>query len=471
MEAPGPASTEAASKFMPSVSGRWAPVAMRLPCISRCGYPYFDPEASRIPARPPRGDALRMSSISFPLSHRRALTARHTFVAANAAIILHIADAELVRPAAGTSARDHAAAALIPMLVAIAGCLVYDRLRPGLRAALAFVFGSVTLVAAFIAIAGHEASAALLLPAAVALLGLSVWAPWAARGNGRWRNRVVGVAAVPLLLLYVVMPLGTALWTTQKPSSPIGTFAIPHENVTFESSDGLRLSGRYVPSRNGAAVLLVHGGGGSRDGAKRHAGLLARAGFGVLLYDARGRGRSEGSPDAYGWTWTHDVDGAIAFLHDRGVKRIGALGLSTGADVLIEVAAKRHDLRAVVADGATAESPSDVAKVVHGADLVTLPFWWAQYAAVSVLTGSRPSEPLAEAARHVAPTRFLFIASSWPIERTAAPLYAKAAHAPLWRVDAGHTAGLREHPHAYATRVLGFFGRTLLDGSQAVTKP
>jgi dienelactone hydrolase len=412
-----------------------------------------------------------MSSITLPLAHRRTVTARHTFVAATAAVIVHIADAELVRPAAGTSARDHLSAALIPILVAIAGCLVYGLLRPGLRAALAFVFGSVSLVAAFIAVDGHQRSSVLLVPAAVALLAVAIWTPWAARGNGGWRNRILGVAAVPVLLLFVIAPLGTALWATGKPRSPIGTFAVPHANVSFESSDGLRLSGWYVASRNGAAVILVHGGGGSRDGAKRHAALLAHAGYGVLLYDARGRGRSEGSPDAYGWTWTHDVDGAIAFLHDRGIKRIGALGLSTGADVLIEVAAKRHDLRAVVADGTTAESPSDVAKILGGADVVTLPFWWAQYAAASVLTDTRPSGSLAEAARHVAPTRFLFIASSWPVERKAAPLYAKAAHAPLWRVDAGHTGGLREHPRAYAARVLGFFARTLLDRSAAVTKP
>jgi dienelactone hydrolase len=296
----------------------------------------------------------------------------------------------------------------------------------------------------------------------VALLGHAVWTPWHARGSGRLRNRVLAVAAIPLLLLYVIVPVAAALWTTQKYRTPVGTFSVPHQDVTFKSSDGIRLSGWYVPSRNGAAVILVHGGGGSRDGAKRHAALLAHAGYGVLLYDARGRGRSEGSTDAYGWTWTHDVDGAISFLHERGIRRIGALGLSTGADVLIEVAAQRHDLRAVVADGATAESPSDVAKISHGGDLLTLPFWWVQYGAASVLEGTRPSRPLAEAARHVAPTRFLFIASSWAVERKAAPLYARAAHAPLWRVDAGHTAGLREHPHAYAKRVLGFFARNLL---------
>jgi pimeloyl-ACP methyl ester carboxylesterase len=303
-----------------------------------------------------------------------------------------------------------------------------------------------------------------LVPAAAALLGLALWTPWHARGGGRWRKRVIGMLAVPVLLLFVVVPVGTALWTTQKYRTEIGTFSVPHEDVTFPSSDGLRLSGWYVPSRNGSAIVLVHGGGGSRDGAKRHAAMLARAGYGVLLYDARGRGRSEGAPDAYGWTWTHDVDGAIAFLHARGIRHIGALGLSTGADVLVQVAAHRHDLRAVVADGATAESPADVAKISHGANLLTLPFGWVQYGAASVLEGAHPGESLVDAARHVGRTRFLFIASTWQIEQKAAPLYARAARAPLWRVDAGHTGGQREHPREYAARVLAFFDRTLRTG-------
>jgi hypothetical protein len=47
-----------------------------------------------------------------------------------------------------------------------------------------------------------------------------------------------------------------------------------------------REAGWYRPSRNGAAVLLVHGGGGDRSGPLRHARMLARHGDGVLLYDA-----------------------------------------------------------------------------------------------------------------------------------------------------------------------------------------
>jgi pimeloyl-ACP methyl ester carboxylesterase len=263
--------------------------------------------------------------------------------------------------------------------------------------------------------------------------------------------------------IFGVLPVGAALWTTHKPRAHIGTFAVAHRDVTFTTSDGLRLSGWYVASRNGAAIVIVHGGGGDRDGAKRHAALLARAGYGVLLYDARGRGRSQGSPNAYGWTWGPDVDAAVTFVErQRGVRRVGALGLSTGADVLLETAAHRHDLAAVVADGATTESLSDVRPISHGGDLLDVPFFAVQYAAAEVLGDARPMPPLVRLAAEARRTPILFIASTWKVERDAAPRYARAAHADLWRVDAGHTAGLREHPREYARRVLGFFGRVLL---------
>ena len=124
---------------------------------------------------------------------------------------------------------------------------------------------------------------------------------------------------------------------------PVGAAPAGYETVAFRAADGLRLAGWYRPSRNGAAVLVVHGGGSDRRGSLAHARLLARHGYGVLVYDARGRGESDGAPNNYGWGWPEDVEGALAFLRSRpGIDpaRIGAVGLSTGADVLVEVAAQ-----------------------------------------------------------------------------------------------------------------------------------
>ena len=406
-----------------------------------------------------------------------SVTSPRIFCAATAVIALHIVDAELLQPRAGTSPRDHLVASVVPLAVAALGATLYGRLRPGLRAGAALSFGTLALVAAGIAagggISGSDVSGLLLFPAGAALVGLGVSVPWRERGRRattrrrRWINRGVAVLAGAAVGFFVVLPTALALWTTGKFRSPIGTFAVRHEDVSFTTSDGLRLSGWYVPSRNGAAILIVHGGGGDRDGARLHAAMLARAGFGVLLYDARGRGRSQGDPDAYGWTWGPDVDAAATWLEHRpNVRRVGALGLSTGADVLIGEASKRRDIRAIVADGATTESLTDVRRTSHGSDLSAIPFFAVQYAAAEVLEGHRQMRPLEQLAALVPPTPILFIASTWKIERAAAPIYAHAAAASssLWLVAAGHTQGLRAHPVEYRRRVVAFFDRTLLGG-------
>ena len=61
----------------------------------------------------------------------------------------------------------------------------------------------------------------------------------------------------------------------------------------------------------------MHGGSSDRKGAVAHAEMLARHGYGVLLYDARGRGESDGSENNYGWDWAKDIAGALAFLAAR----------------------------------------------------------------------------------------------------------------------------------------------------------
>ena len=404
-------------------------------------------------------------------SARRPRRAEQIFALASAVIALRVVDDELLQPAAGTSIADHPAALLVPLALAGLAVVFFPRLRAGAQSLSALVFAALALVGGGIAFAtlrveglhGSVWSGLVLLPAGVALLVLSIVILWRARR----RRHLLGILLVPLTLFFVVMPVGVSLWTTHKYRDAIGTFAVAHQNVTLRTSDGLRLSGWYVPSRNRAAIVIVHGGGGDRMGALRHASMLAAAGFGVLVYDARGRGESQGAPEAYGWTWRRDIDAAVQFLqHRRDVDRtrIGALGLSTGADVLVEYAAHHHELRAVVADGSTVRSMADARPVLHGGDLLTLPYWWVQFAAERVLSGGSAGPPLARLAAQDTPTRMLFIASSWSVERTVAPLYARAAHQPndLWRVDADHTKGLARHPVAYTARVTRFFGRTLL---------
>jgi hypothetical protein len=247
---------------------------------------------------------------------------------------------------------------------------------------------------------------------------------------------------------------------------PVGNApSAAYESVQFRASDGLRLAGWYRPSRNGAAVIVVHGGSSDRKGSVAHASMLARHGYGVLLYDARGRGESDGMENNYGWDWAKDVSGALAFLKGRDdvdPARIGALGLSTGADVLIEVAGTRDGLAAVVADGAAAGSFSDWQRL-RGTEITAVP-GWMMFTTLRVVSGDPPGPPLEDVVDDItAPT--LLISAGTDVERDFNVHYEQAAAGRVehWNLpDAVHTHAIRSHHEAYEQRVVSFLDAALL---------
>ena len=355
---------------------------------------------------------------------------------------LHAVDDALLHRQPGVGAGQHLLALALALAGAGAAAVAYPRLRPGVRAALAFAFGGLALVngalhAVHVLLYGPAASdlsGLLALTAGVVLVGLAAAVPWRHRGSGaatragRVRNRVLATAGGFLAMLFVLGPLGLAISETHKWREPVGDPpSAAYRAVAFRASDGLELRGWYRPTRNGATVLVLHGGGSDRRGAVRHSELLARRGYGVLLYDARGRGESEGTPNGYGWDWGKDVAGALRFLAARPEvdrERIGALGLSTGADVLLEVVALGGDLHAVVADGAAAGSFEDWRRL-RGTEL-GLPPGFVMFAAMRVLSGDPPGPPLEDLmARIEQPT--LLISAGTDVERDFNVIYDKAA--------------------------------------------
>jgi uncharacterized protein len=99
---------------------------------------------------------------------------------------------------------------------------------------------------------------------------------------------VVGyVILAPFLSAYVLTHSARAFVPTPR-------LGAKHEEVSFTTADGLRLQGWYVPSRNGAAVISFPG----RKGTQKPARLLARHGYGVLLFDRRGEGGAKAIPTA-----------------------------------------------------------------------------------------------------------------------------------------------------------------------------
>jgi len=396
------------------------------------------------------------------------------FAVATALTLVHALDDAFVHRGAGLGLGQHALAGTIAIAAGIAAVLAFPSLRPGLRAMLAFGFGGLALVNGGLHVAhilddgpsAGDLTGALAAAAGAVLVALAVAIPWRRRGAGRWRARAVAVPAGLFAVFFVLGPIGLGIVETHKWREPVGDPpSAAYRDVRFDAGDGLDIAGWYRPSRNGAAVLLVHGGGSDRKGSVAHAEMLARHGYGVLLYDARGRGESDGTPNNYGWDWGKDVAGALDFLERRDDvdrDRIGALGLSTGADVLIEAAAQRGDVRALVADGAAAGSFEDWHHL-RGTELGTAP-GWVMFTTMRVTSGDPPGPPLEDLIRDIdSPT--LLISAGTDAERDFNVLYDEAATGPVehWNLPgAQHTHAIREHPEEYERRVVGFFNAELL---------
>ena len=409
------------------------------------------------------------------------------FGGATAVALLHALDDAFLNRQPGVDLGQHAVAAVIALAAGLAAIVAFPRLRPGLRALLAAVLGVLALangaqhvlhIATSEPAASDVTGGAATLAGAV-LLGLAVLIPVRHRGEAettrgqRWTIRLIAIVGSVAIAIVFLIPVSMAIAWTHKYREPIGEPpSAAFAPVTFSSADGLRLSGWYSPSKNGAAVILVHGGGGDRTGPRTHAQLLARHGYGALLYDARGRGESDGSPNALGWGWPKDVAGALSFLASRpdvDPGRIGAIGLSTGADVLLEAAAAQRELRAVVAEGAAVRSLDDYRNA--GLDLLA-PSSWVLMTAVRAISGSAPGEPLKQLVREISPTPLLLIAAGRGAmgpgggEYGLGRMYAEAAREPVefWGLPEGrHTAAIREQPKEYERRVITFFDDALLE--------
>ncbi|MEU7529282.1 alpha/beta fold hydrolase [Saccharothrix sp. NPDC042600] len=118
--------------------------------------------------------------------------------------------------------------------------------------------------------------------------------------------------------------------------------------TTIRTLDGLQLRGTLVTpvSPTGRAIVLVHGGGVTREEGGffgRLAAGLADAGIASLRYDLRAHGASDGTPQETTLSaHLNDVRTALEHVGEvTGARRISLLGTSFGGGLAAYFAAKR----------------------------------------------------------------------------------------------------------------------------------
>jgi len=302
-----------------------------------------------------------------------------------------------------------------------------------------------------------------------------------ARLLARWYKlrTVILVFGEVLLVIYVLIPAYGAYHATHPSRVPVvgspADLGMAYEEAAIPTVDGVTLRGWYVPSRNGAAVIALHGSDGNRDQLLWHAQALAEHGYGVLLFDLRAHGESGGTvfpvTDA-----SADVKAAVTYLLSRkevDPERIGAVGLSLGAHVILQAAAENTFLKALICDGASTNTIDDLLPLPSQYRLmyVAAPMWWMTDRMSDLMSGIR-AEPFTVLVKKIAPRPILFISSNQePEPFMNRRLFEHAGPtAQLWELpDTGHVGGIFAHPQEYKQRMLSFFDAALLD--QTSTAP
>ncbi len=152
--------------------------------------------------------------------------------------------------------------------------------------------------------------------------------------------------------------------------TPAG-LGLKFEDVDLHAEDGVALHAWYLPLPDAAYSFLVcHGNGGNiAHRLDRALMLQSRLRAASLLFDYRGYGRSQGSPDEEG-TY-RDARAAYRWLRSRGVEpgRIVIFGESLGSAVALQLALEA-EARALVLEAPFASIPA-MARAVYP----FLPLW------------------------------------------------------------------------------------------------
>ena len=128
--------------------------------------------------------------------------------------------------------------------------------------------------------------------------------------------------------------------------------------VRIPTRKGKHLFGWLITSPDADATVLVqHGWGGNAELMLPLAAPFARAGFNILLVDARNHGRSDGDGHSSLPKFAEDIAASLDWLkrnHSERARHLILVGHSVGAAAVLLVASRREDIGAVISISAFA---------------------------------------------------------------------------------------------------------------------
>jgi dipeptidyl aminopeptidase/acylaminoacyl peptidase len=260
----------------------------------------------------------------------------------------------------------------------------------------------------------------------------------------------------------------------RKEDHDLSDFELPAEEVSFPSRDGTRLAGLFIPAGGPApapAIVLSHGWARSRAELLPHADFLHHAGFAVLMFDYRHRGKSGGDAITMGLLEQDDLLGALDYLAGRpevDTARIGAFGMSMGGVVTILAAARDERVCAVVAECPYASHKVIMTRALrHYYRLPSFPVaGLAKWMLERRLGASLDGAQAINAVHAISPRPMFIIACERDAvighEETERLFRAASEPKRFWLIlGADHARGWQAAHDEYERRVLGFFHEAL----------
>jgi pimeloyl-ACP methyl ester carboxylesterase len=240
-------------------------------------------------------------------------------------------------------------------------------------------------------------------------------------------------------------------------------------SVEFTTADAVALSGWLIPSQNGATIVLL-GGRGTRSAMLPEGAMLARHGYGLLLFDWRGCGADRDNLHTLGYQETLDVMAATDFLlSENDGEQVGVLGFSLGGAAAIRAAALHPGIAAVVAMGnyhdleAEIRGAGDEHPVLSAIFENQIAWLFQQETGVSFAEEPEPVELVAQISPR--PVLLIFGELEESLPPASGHLLFQAAGEPreLWIIPrVGHGGYFQAEPEEFERRVTSLFDSALL---------